>query len=694
MYERNAVKRQLQNAGAAVSKGAIAASLALSLTPALALAQTPDNDEGAAGLSATNIETAAPNASAEETPDSASQYSVSEAVDALAADDYTYGYAALTWEEYWAAEGVYHASDTSSSDVKDSHGEYDKGGYDVVTRATVNHGLHRGSYQCSAVINAKAADGTERQFEVSHWSADGKTFYTTDGTAVSWNRGKATVDGVTYTLSDYEVSGLKYVPVKVKTSDLDAFKAAYRFTANGEDLVGGYGENNLKSYDVVADVDAQTNGLKTATKASDGTFSFSKAQTGTDSGISGQALKKADVTPKLLKNAEAAGDDETSTGAYGEFMRVDLTGNYGELGAAMQAATWTYYGNDATRTKAVATFGTKFAADNWMHKSLGIQLGLTDSARCQIPSGYDGTGYWTVTVHALGFEDYSWDFQATFDNIADQSPASAEVKAQLQALIDQAKGLNQADYTEKSWANLKTELDESETLLSASTVYSSEAKGQIKHMQGAIDELVRYFSDINDGDWFQPAANFTAKKGLIGGYSGTTLFGVGDGMTRGQLATILWRYQCPDEAKAYTDEIQAATANATPMKDVDNGTFYTAAANWAYANNVISGSVNADGSTSFLPNNDLSFEQMVLIVARLADPNGFKSSDVSVLDGFTDGAQVDTWAREGMAWAINKGLVGGYTNADGTKSLRPTETVTRERGAQVLYKAFEQGILK
>ncbi len=694
MYERNAVKRQLQNAGAAVSKGAVAATLALSLTPALALAQTSGNDEGAAGLSATNIETAAPNASAEEASDSASQYSASEGVDALAADDYTYGYAALTWEEYWAAEGVYHATDTSSSSTKDSHGEYDKGGFDVVTRATVNHGLHRGSYQCTAVINAKADDGTEKQFSVSHWSDDGKTFYTTDGTAVSWNRGKATLDGVTYTLSDYEVEGLKYVPVKVKTSDLDAFKAAYRFTANGEDLVGGYGEKNLKAYDVVADVDADTNGLKTATKAADGSFSFSKAQTGTDSGISGQALKKADVTPKLLKNAEAAGEDETSTGAYGEFMRVDLTGNYGELGAALQTATWTYYGNDATRTKAVATFGTKFAADNWMHKALGIQLGLTDSARCQIPSGYDGTGYWTITVHALGFEDYSWDFQATSDNIADQSPASDEVKASLQALIDEAKGLNQADYTEKSWANLKTELDESETLLSASTVSTSEAKGQIKHMQGAIDDLVRYFSDINDGDWFQPAANFTAKKGLIGGYSGTTLFGVGDGMTRGQLATILWRYQCPDEAKAYTGEVQAATTNATPMADVVDGTFYTAAANWAYANNVISGSVNADGSTSFLPENDLSFEQMVLIVARLADPNGFESSDVSVLDGFTDGSQVSPWAREGMAWAISKGLVGGYTNADGTKSLCPGETVKRERGAQVLYKAFEQGILK
>ena len=60
----------------------------------------------------------------------------------------------------------------------------------------------------------------------------------------------------------------------------------------------------------------------------------------------------------------------------------------------------------AACTNALQTYGTKFAADNWMHKSMGIQLGLTKSQRCQLPEGYDGTGYWTLTVYALGYEDY------------------------------------------------------------------------------------------------------------------------------------------------------------------------------------------------------------------------------------------------------------------------------------------------
>ena len=37
----------------------------------------------------------------------------------------------------------------------------------------------------------------------------------------------------------------------------------------------------------------------------------------------------------------------------------------------MQSVKWTYYGDDSTYTNAKATYGTKFAADNWMHKAHG-----------------------------------------------------------------------------------------------------------------------------------------------------------------------------------------------------------------------------------------------------------------------------------------------------------------------------------
>ena len=76
-------------------------------------------------------------------------------LDFLFGEKYTYLYAALTWDEYWANEDVYAAGSTESSDMVDSRGEYDKGAFDVVSRATANHGLHRGSFQCDAMIYAQ-----------------------------------------------------------------------------------------------------------------------------------------------------------------------------------------------------------------------------------------------------------------------------------------------------------------------------------------------------------------------------------------------------------------------------------------------------------------------------------------------------------------------------------------------------------
>lgn len=241
-----------------------------------------------------------------------------------ATDEYTYGYAGLTWAEYWAGENVQAAGSSASSSELDSRNEADKGAFDVVTRATFNHGLHRGSYQCTDVI--ETAEGVN--IYPSHYP-DSKSFVDVDGNHFSIDSKAKTVtaaDGTVYTMTGHKVTGLKYVPVKIKTSDLEAFKTSHSFVANGETLAGGYGENNLQAYSgLVAAVNADTNGLKTVTN-NNGTFSFSAAATGTDSGIEGQELKTATGIKPTVKDA---------SGSYGEFLRVDLNGNYGDLGANM-----------------------------------------------------------------------------------------------------------------------------------------------------------------------------------------------------------------------------------------------------------------------------------------------------------------------------------------------------------------------
>lgn len=393
-----------------------------------------------------------------------------------AEEKYVYCYAGLTWAEYWAAEGVQAAGSTAASSEKDSHGESDKGAFDTVTRATTNHGLHRGSFQCNAIIELN--DGTK--YNLSYWK-DKNTFVTTDGKEVTFADIKANI-------KDYKVTGLKFVPVKVKESDYDAFKAKYTVYENGSDLKGGFGEGNLKTIDETADVTENTNGLKTVTKNADGSFSFSARATGTDSGVKDTSLKKADVT----------GTVKDASGSYGEFLRVDFNGSYGDLGANMQAVKWTYYGNDSTRTKALATYGTKFASDNWMHKSMGIQLGLTDSLRCSLPDGYDGTGYWSVTIYSLGYEDYTYNFEATAANIVTpQVPADETSKKALSDKVSEADKLNKELYTDKTWSNMQTELKEAKDALAKTDLMQSEAEEALSHLTDAVNNLKSQYVLMN-----------------------------------------------------------------------------------------------------------------------------------------------------------------------------------------------------
>ena len=393
-----------------------------------------------------------------------------------AEEKYVYCYAGLTWAEYWAAEGVQAAGSTAASSDKDSHNESDKGAFDTVTRATTNHGLHRGSFQCNAIIELN--DGTK--YNLSYWK-DKNTFVTTDGKEVTFADIKANI-------KDYKVTGLKFVPVKVKESDYEAFKAKYTVYENGSDLKGGFGEGNLKTIDEIADVTENTNGLKTVTKNADGSFSFSARATGTDSGVKDTSLKKADVT----------GTVKDASGSYGEFLRVDFNGSYGDLGANMQAVKWTYYGNDSTRTKALATYGTKFASDNWMHKSMGIQLGLTDSLRCSLPSGYDGTGYWSVTIYALGYEDYTYNFEATAANIVTpQVPADETSKKALSDKVSEADKLNKELYTDKTWSNMQTELKEAKDALAKTDLMQSEAEEALSHLTDAVNNLKSQYVLMN-----------------------------------------------------------------------------------------------------------------------------------------------------------------------------------------------------
>ena len=203
------------------------------------------------------------------------------------------------------------------------------------------------------------------------------------------------------------------------------------------------------------------------------------------------------------------------------------------------------------------------------------------------------------------------------------------------------------------------------------------------------------FSDVDysDSSWYGDAVSYVASRGLITGYTDGVKagqFGVGDVLTRAQLATILWRNACPDEYASYDPETAVDTTGIDGSAD---GMYYTAAANWAVKNGVITGFDRKDGSKDFAADDDVSFEQLVTILFRLCATPDELAAAGSDLSAFADGDLASSWSRGAFAWAAAKGLVQGYDEPTG-KYLRPGDPVARERVAVVLMRAFEMGVMK
>ena len=562
-------------------------------------------------------------------------------------EEYKYVYAALSYQEYWGAEGVQAAGSSVSSDTKDTHGEYDKGAFDAVTRATTNHGLHRGNFQQDVTIY----DTEGNAYDMAYW--DGKTkIVLTDGTSIGFSRGTITLpSGETKTMATYKIKGIKYVPVQVAAEDYDDFKAKYTVVENGDTLAGGYGEGKLSSYSgLVAEVDANTNGLKKATKNADGTYSFGKRQTGTGSGIKDVKLQSTELTPVVQ-----------DTSSYGDFIRMDVKENYGEVGAKMQTVVWTYYGDGDTP---LAAYGTKFAADNWMHKSNGIQLGLTDSLRCNLPEGKDGTGKWTVTIYALGYADTTMTINVTADDIHAATPVSDTSK--LEAAVAKADALNKDDYTEESWSALETELKEAKADLAAAvkgTTSQESVDESTEHLNAAIAALVKaqketyvlmnipydqfYKADVNNNvkvDAFTSATKNKVRTGSLAGgsyhvdASGDEITGV-TFPVKVPAGTDLSKYtQITDDSKVsitVTNRGQTSTTDYTgkdALFESASYSYYTLSEKPSYYKEM---TVNEDGSFSFGATQGTATTITEGVTAELMTDSKYGDYQLD-LDGLTD----------------------------------------------------------
>ena len=204
-------------------------------------------------------------------------------------------------------------------------------------------------------------------------------------------------------------------------------------------------------------------------------------------------------------------------------------------------------------------------------------------------------------------------------------------------------------------------------------------------------ELASPFADVGKWDWFYSSSMYGVGNGIIYGYAGTDLFGPWDQMTRAQAAAILQRVLDP----AYDPSSSGAEPNRTGMPDVEGGSWYSAAANWAVESGVVSGVEEPGGGRTFRPNDPVTREQLCAIVRNASERFGGAqgSDDPSRLDSMPDAGDVSDWARASVAWGVNQGVISGVDEG-GTRYVRPLSPVTRAEMAAVMMNSIEGGVLK
>ena len=173
-----------------------------------------------------------------------------------------------------------------------------------------------------------------------------------------------------------------------------------------------------------------------------------------------------------------------------------------------------------------------------------------------------------------------------------------------------------------------------------------------------------------EGAWYYDSIRYAYENGLIAGYP-NGLFGINDTITRGQIATILWRME------------ESPVVNyAMTFEDVGAGMYYAEAIRWAASEGIVGGYT----ATQFGPDDAITREQLAAILWRYAQHKKYDVSvgeDTNILS-YADALTVSEWAVPAMQWANGAGLIQGSDN-----NLMPKGNATRAQAAAILHRFCE-----
>ena len=174
------------------------------------------------------------------------------------------------------------------------------------------------------------------------------------------------------------------------------------------------------------------------------------------------------------------------------------------------------------------------------------------------------------------------------------------------------------------------------------------------------------FTDLKN-DWSRTGICWAVENGIMNG-TGKQSFQPDGTASRAQLATVLYRLSGSEE-----------TPKSAGFKDVAAGSWYANGVNWAAANKVVTGYED----NTFRPDQAVTRQEAAAMLYRYCVKE--KVEITETLAAFKDAANLQSWAKDALCWAVQNGIL----NGTGDGMLAPTGTATRAQLAAILYRTFD-----
>ena len=178
------------------------------------------------------------------------------------------------------------------------------------------------------------------------------------------------------------------------------------------------------------------------------------------------------------------------------------------------------------------------------------------------------------------------------------------------------------------------------------------------------------FTDVSGSyKWAANSVDFMYMNDIIKGNNtkNPKLFGPGAKMTRAMLVTVLYRAAGEPSVTGITNK----------FTDNKQGQYYYNAVLWASNKGIVNGAT----ATTFDPDGNITREQIAAILYRYAGSPSVTGS----LSGYSDQAQVSSFAVTAMQWAVGSGIITGVTSG-GKTTLSAKGNATRAQVAVMLHR--------